>query len=182
MSVMTECLNSIEQAIAAHEEAQLPRQFSFRGEPVTIWQGGSTFGTFWNGHHIEAKSKKLLIAELEKLPPKPIPTEAEREATEKWFVELNVRKNKWLAEMATLGWWDLKEDESGDLVPVSKAKVVFISDFPENATMAHVMHSCGLFKSIGDARRNGWNRPIEVGVFTVGKLKTQIKIEAKREG
>jgi hypothetical protein len=39
----------------------------------------------------------------------------------------------------------------------------------EFASMAHVMFKAGLFKSVSDAKRNGWNKPVEKGKFKVGK-------------
>jgi len=40
-------------------------------------------------------------------------------------------------------------------------------------TLAHLMHRAGLFPSIGQARNNGWNKPIPLGFsqFFVGKKK-----------
>ena len=45
-------------------------------------------------------------------------------------------------------------------------------------TMAHVMHVAGIFPSVSQARKNGWNKPIEPGFskFTVGKMKKKIFI------
>lgn len=44
--------------------------------------------------------------------------------------------------------------------------------------MAHVLHAAGIFKSVGQARKNGWNKPIEDGWtdIIVGKLKREITI------
>lgn len=39
----------------------------------------------------------------------------------------------------------------------------------EHKTMAHVMHAAGLFSSIGEARRNGWDKPTAVGTYFAGK-------------
>lgn len=45
-------------------------------------------------------------------------------------------------------------------------------------SMAHIMHAAGIFKSIGQARKNGWNKPIEDGWTDIiaGKLKKEITI------
>jgi len=51
-----------------------------------------------------------------------------------------------------------------------------ISDFPENALMAHVMAKAGIFSSVNQARKNGWDKPIELGRWAVGKQKTQIEV------
>lgn len=44
--------------------------------------------------------------------------------------------------------------------------------------LAHVMHRAGLFQSVGDARKSGWNKPIPPGFssFSVGKNKFRIFI------
>ena len=44
--------------------------------------------------------------------------------------------------------------------------------------MAHIMHAVGIFPSVGQARKNGWNKPIEDGWtdIIVGKLKREITI------
>lgn len=35
--------------------------------------------------------------------------------------------------------------------------------FDDSWTMAHVMHAAGIFKSVSEARKNGWNKPIPIG-------------------
>jgi len=44
--------------------------------------------------------------------------------------------------------------------------------------MAHVMHKAGVFPSVGQARKNGWDKPIQPGFseFTVGKMKKKVFI------
>lgn len=46
---------------------------------------------------------------------------------------------------------------------------ISILDLPENATMAHAAFKAGMFPSVSQARKNGWDRPLEVGTFKVGK-------------
>lgn len=50
--------------------------------------------------------------------------------------------------------------------------------FRPHETMAHLMHRAGVFASTGDARRNGWARPIPRGFsqFVVGKRKISITV------
>lgn len=43
-------------------------------------------------------------------------------------------------------------------------------------TMAHVLVKVGVFKSAGEAKRNGWNKPIEVGEYCVTKRKVKFII------
>jgi hypothetical protein len=58
------------------------------------------------------------------------------------------------------------------------AKHIFtLTNFSNNALMAHVMAKAGIFPSISQARKNGWDKPIEVGEWTV--TKKRIKVEVK---
>ena len=52
-----------------------------------------------------------------------------------------------------------------------------LANFPNNALMAHVMAKAGIFPSISQARKNGWDKPIEVGVWSVTKKKIQIEVK-----
>jgi len=56
------------------------------------------------------------------------------------------------------------------------AQIFKISDFPENTLLAHVMFKAGIFPSVGQARKNGWNIPICIGVWEVTKKKIKIEI------
>lgn len=73
------------------------------------------------------------------------------------------------------GWWDLDED-GNMLAPV---KVFNLSDFTEvkNPLMAHVMAKAGIFTSVGQARKNGWDKPLTTGEWSVTKKKIRIRIE-----
>lgn len=68
------------------------------------------------------------------------------------------------------GWWD-EYTEDG---PIPPPKTVSIVNYA-GKTMAHVMADVGFFASIGEARKNGWNKPVETGTFKVGKHK-RVKI------
>ena len=54
---------------------------------------------------------------------------------------------------------------------------VFIFHNEENL-LAHIMHKAGIFPSVSQARKNGWNKEIPLGFseFTVGKKKILISI------
>lgn len=81
----------------------------------------------------------------------------------------------YLRDRALAGDWDIVV-EGGEIRPVAKAIEFNISDFPENAMMAHVMRRAGVFGSVGEARRNGWNRPIAPGLYLVGKDKRRVLV------
>lgn len=73
----------------------------------------------------------------------------------------------WLDE-----WWDLDEN----FEPISLPHIIKASDLPLNALMAHVLHQAGIFKSVGEAKKNGWNKPIEFGDLMVTKRKIRIRV------
>jgi len=55
-----------------------------------------------------------------------------------------------------------------------------LSDFAEvkNPLMAHVMAKVGIFPSVSQARKNGWDKPLVVGEWTVTKKKIKIIVKA----
>ena len=48
--------------------------------------------------------------------------------------------------------------------------------FPKDWTMAHIMHAAGIFKSVSEARKNGWNKPIDRGFQHLVVTKRKIHI------
>lgn len=46
-----------------------------------------------------------------------------------------------------------------------KSKTFSISEFEPHEIMAHAVVKCGIFASVSEAKRNGWNKPIEIGEF-----------------
>ena len=47
-----------------------------------------------------------------------------------------------------------------------------------DTTMAHLLARLGKFQSVGEAKRNGWDRPVPTGwnEFTIGKGKNRMDI------
>ena len=58
--------------------------------------------------------------------------------------------------------------------------VFSINDFADVKTplLAHVMAKAGIFPSVGQARKNGWNKPLQVGTWTVTKKKIKVEVVA----
>ena len=48
--------------------------------------------------------------------------------------------------------------------------------FPESWSMSHIMHAAGIFKSVGEARKNGWNKPIPNGFQHLVVTKRKINV------
>lgn len=70
-----------------------------------------------------------------------------------------------------LGWWK-SVDEKGNPVPFPI--ILHFRDFPEKSFMSHAMVKAGLFESVNDARKNGWNKPLEKGIFKVKRKVVKI--------
>lgn len=91
------------------------------------------------------------------------------------FVEsIRERCRQGILAGAEQGWWDL--DEQGEMM--SPAQVFRMSDFAEvrNPTLGHVMAAAGLFPSVGQARKNGFDEPLRVGEWTVTKKRIRIRV------
>lgn len=63
------------------------------------------------------------------------------------------------------GWWK-NWNENGPIPFTNKFK---LSDFPENATTANLVHKLGMFPSLTQARKNGFNEPLTTGEFSFKK-------------
>lgn len=48
--------------------------------------------------------------------------------------------------------------------------------FPESWSMSHIMHAAGIFKSVSEARKNGWDKPIPNGFQHLVVTKRKINI------
>lgn len=71
------------------------------------------------------------------------------------------------------GWWE-SVNERGEPVPFPIE--VSVSSLPANATMAHALAKAGVFSSVSEARKNGWNKPIELGLVEFKRNKKRVMI------
>lgn len=62
--------------------------------------------------------------------------------------------------------------------PIDKAKVYSKTalESENKGLMAHIMYDLGIFPSVSQARKNGWDKPLEIGDFTVTKKKIKFNI------
>ena len=72
-------------------------------------------------------------------------------------------------------WWE-SVDEKGRPIPFPIILKFDDFTFP-GATMAHIMCEAKLFASVSDARKKGWNKPVQKGKFVVGKFPHFVVIE-----
>lgn len=67
-------------------------------------------------------------------------------------------------------------DDDGNALPTMKIFSINKLLADNKNTMAHIMFELGIFKSVNDARKNGWNKPLELGEFCVTKKKITFKV------
>ena len=91
---------------------------------------------------------------------------------QKWFNDIKQQNRQSVIDGAQKGWWEV--DQDGNML--APTIVVDSKQLPENAVMAHVMKQAGIFDSVGEARRNGWNEPLTRGIITVTKRKIRIEV------
>lgn len=65
-----------------------------------------------------------------------------------------------------------------NLTVISNDQTFVLSDFADvrNPLMAHVMAKAGIFPSISQARKNGWDKPLTTGTWIVTKKKIKIEV------
>lgn len=80
-------------------------------------------------------------------------------------------------EMNFTGRHTTSSDISMIFGPLSNDDGPFVS-LQDGWTLAHVMHYAGLFASVGEAKKNGWSKPVPDGYseFIVGKRKFKVFI------
>jgi len=71
-----------------------------------------------------------------------------------------------------------KKDIELFLGPVDKKQEQVFFDLKDGMLIAHFMHQAGVFKSVSEARKNGWNKSIPEGfsTFVVSKKRSKITI------
>lgn len=91
---------------------------------------------------------------------------------QRWFDDIKQQNRQSVVDGTEMGWWEV--DQDGNML--APTIVVDSKQLPENAVMAHVMKEAKIFDSVGEARRNGWNKPLTKGVITVTKRKIRIEV------
>ena len=71
-----------------------------------------------------------------------------------------------------------EKDKDLFLGPMSDGQDMIEFEIDDKLRIAHFMAQAGIFPSVGQARKNGWDRPIPDGFshFVVGKKKSKITI------
>lgn len=94
---------------------------------------------------------------------------------EEWFTELKIRNIEGIYAGERAGWWTV--DDEGN--PRANGIRVSIAELQaqNKPLMAHLMHDLGFFPSVGQARKNGWDKPLELGTHELGPKKKRITVE-----
>lgn len=72
------------------------------------------------------------------------------------------------------GWWeDWNENE-----PIPFPKTFKIDQFGPNGSFANILVDLGVFSSLTQARKNGFDKPLEIGDFTFGKKRVRARVVA----
>lgn len=108
-----------------------------------------------------AELSHLPMSDLEMLSNQPLPVGAPERM---WLVAVKRRNLSGLEFGKRLGWW---KDYTVD-GPISPVVTKLQRDYHDK-TMAHVMADLGWFPSVSQARKNGWDKPVELGTHRVGK-------------
>lgn len=95
---------------------------------------------------------------------------------EEWFLEIKIKNIQSLYAGERQGWWDVNE---ADGTPQRPAIKISIRDMQaqNKALMAHLMVDLGFFPSVGQARKNGWDRPLELGRHELGPKRKRAFVE-----
>lgn len=95
------------------------------------------------------------------------------ETKEQFLTRIKERTNKRLKELAAQGLFELDEN----CEPIAPAHRFKIKDLPPDTTMAYIVHKIGMFPSVTQARKNGFNNPLKTGEFFFTKKKIRVIIE-----
>jgi hypothetical protein len=89
--------------------------------------------------------------------------------------DLKRRNEEGIQRGAAMGWWDIGPDGN----PQKPAQKISKSEMEaENKPlMAHLMVDLGFFPSVSQARKNGWDKPLELGRHELGPKKKRAFVE-----
>lgn len=95
------------------------------------------------------------------------------EKREAFIAECKAKSDAALQRGVDEGWWE--SVAAGN--PIDFPIIIKKSELaPNETTMAHVMFKAGMFPSISDAKRNGWDKPIECAVFFFKKKGKKVQV------
>jgi len=94
---------------------------------------------------------------------------------QQWLEGVQAKNRAGIEAGAAAGWWNI--DEQGNPQKLA-AKFSIAALAAENKTlMAHLMVDLGFFPSVSQARKNGWDKPLELGRHELGPKKKRAHVE-----
>lgn len=90
----------------------------------------------------------------------------------KWW---KIHHDATVIEGEKLGWWDIGPDGEPQR-PAIKVSIATMA-IEHKTLMAHLMVDLGFFPSVGQARKNGWDKPLELGRHELGPKKKRAFVE-----
>jgi hypothetical protein len=101
--------------------------------------------------------------------------DGEPKTKDQWFSEVQATANAGLETGVKNGWWSVGADGT----PQKPGIKISIADMQSQnkPLMAHLMHDLGFFPSVGQARKNGWDKPLELGRHELGPKKKRAIVE-----
>ena len=92
-----------------------------------------------------------------------------------WLKGIEKANTKAIKDGADRGWWDVGPDGNPQR-PAIKISIAQMAQ--ENKTlMAHLLVDLGIFPSVGQAKKNGWDKPLELGRHELGPKKKRAFVE-----
>jgi hypothetical protein len=84
-----------------------------------------------------------------------------------WIDQIKAKNMAFLHLGVENGWWDGVDERRG--MPIPFPIIINLFNKPAGFLMAHAVHEAGLFSSISEARKAGWNKPAIPGEFWLFK-------------
>lgn len=80
-----------------------------------------------------------------------------------------------VVEGEKLGWWEIGKDGNPQRLPIVISIAVMVA--ANKPLMAHLMVDLEFFPSVSQARKNGWDKPLELGRHELGPKKKRAFVE-----
>lgn len=80
-----------------------------------------------------------------------------------------------IAKGAERGWWEIGPDGNPQRLPIKVSIAEMVAQ--NKPLMAHLMVDLEFFPSVGQARKNGWDKPLELGRHELGPKKKRAFVE-----
>ena len=97
------------------------------------------------------------------------------ETREQFIARIKARTKSKLQDMVDHGVFESVGDDANGIYPIPFPKKYKISEL-EGWTMANILVDLGIFPSVTQARKNGWDKPLTTGIHSFTKKKIHVEI------